>query len=68
MEQIRNNDVARNAKGEYKACITAIERESRETFLINVEIEMKHLEAEKKALEYFTSHQKELDGASTILN
>jgi len=68
MAKIRNNAVARNAKEEYNAYVTAIERESSEIFLTNMEIETKHLEAEKKALEYFASHQMELNEASAILN
>ena len=57
MAKIHNNTAARNAKEEYKAYVTAIENEFFETFLPDSELQVKHSEAEKKALEHFYKYQ-----------
>ena len=56
MAKIHNNAVARDAKNEYKTCVTSAEEET-ESFLTDVEIQTKHLDAQKKALNYFDRHQ-----------
>ena len=57
MAIIHNNTVARNAKKVYKAYVTAIEKESIDTFLTDADIEVKHSKAKKKALDYFGKHK-----------
>jgi len=54
--KIHNNDMARDSKKEYKNFVTKVEDET-ETFLTDVEIEAKHSEARKKALDHFEKHQ-----------
>ena len=56
MAKIHNNAVARDAKNEYKTFVTSAE-EDMESFLTDVEIQTKHLDAQKKALDYFDQHQ-----------
>jgi len=68
MAKIHNNAVARDATKEYKTYVTSVE-EKLETFLTDVEILMKHSEAEKKALDYFVKQQMgDEDSNSSILN
>lgn len=57
MAKIHNNTAARNAKEEYKVYVKAIENEFFETFLDDSELQVKHSEAEKKALEHFYKYQ-----------
>ena len=57
MAKIQNNAVARDAKKEYKTFVSSIE-DKMKTFLTNAEIQMKHSEAEKKALDYFEKTNK----------
>ncbi len=57
MAKIHNNTVARNAKKEYKTHVIAIEKELIDTFLTDIEIQIKHSEVEKKALDYFVKDQ-----------
>jgi len=51
MTKIINIVVAREAKKKYKTCVALFEKEMK-TFLTNPEIQLKHIEAEKKALDY----------------
>jgi len=68
MAKIHNNAVARDAKKEYKTYVTSVE-EQMTIFLTDVEILMKHSEAEKKALDYFVKQQMGDDESnSSILN
>ena len=50
------NVVARDSKKEYKNFVTFVEEETK-TFLTEVEIEAKHVEAQKKALDYIKKHR-----------
>lgn len=68
MAKIHNNVVARDAKKEYKTFVTLVE-EKMDYFLTDPEIQLKHLEAERKALDYFSKHQMGDDESNTtILN
>ena len=68
MAKIVNNTVARNAIEEYnKAYVAAIEQKPFETFLTDEEIQTKHLDAQKKALEYFFKHKTEDDESSSAI-
>jgi len=66
MAKIHNNTVARDAKTDYKTFITSVEEKTK-TFLTDGEIQMKHLEAEKNALDYFDKNKMEDEEASTSL-
>ncbi len=69
MAKIVNNTVAKNAKKEYnKAYVTAIEQEPFANFLADEEILLKHLNAQKKALEYFFKHKMEDDESSSAIS
>jgi len=58
MAKIHNTAVAWDAMKKYKNFITSAEIEMFETFLTDdVDIQMKHFDAEKKALDYFSRHQ-----------
>lgn len=57
MAKVRNNAVVKEAKNEYKKYVTCVEEGMKETFLTDVEIKMKHLDAQKKALDHFRQHQ-----------
>lgn len=57
MAKIHNNTVARDAINEYKLCVTSFEKETIKTFLTDLEITIKHSDAEKKALDYFEEKQ-----------
>jgi len=66
MAKVHNNVVARDAKKEYKNFITSVE-DKLETFLTDAEIQLKHLEAEKRALDYFSKHQMGDDEFNTTI-
>lgn len=61
--RIKMEAVAKAAKKEYKIFVTSVEEEIK-AFLTDVEIETKHLDAQKKALDYFEKHKI----GSSILN
>lgn len=68
MAKIHNNAVARDAKKEYKIFVTSVE-EKMETFLTDPEIQLKQIEAQKMALDYFSKNQMGDDESnSTIWN
>jgi len=56
MVKLQNFAVARYAKKEYKTFVTSVE-EKMETFWSDVDIETKHSEAKKKALDYYGEAQ-----------
>jgi len=66
MAKIHNNVVARDAKKEYKTYVTLVE-DKVDNFLTDPEIQLKHLEAERKALDYFSKHQMGDDEANTAI-
>jgi len=64
MAKIHNNVVARDAKKEYKTLVTLVEK-NMGYFLTDPIIQLKHLEAERKALDYFSKHQMGDDESNT---
>jgi len=57
MTKIHNTAVVKDAIEEYKTYVAVVETEMKETFLTELEITLKHSDAEKKALDYFEENQ-----------
>ena len=68
MTKIHNTAVVKDAIEEYKTYVAVVETEMKETFLTELEITIKHSDAEKKALDYFEENKMGEDECNSAMS